>query len=79
MSTILHPLQHHSRIYTAAAALAVGVLIILMTSVFGQSGTVTTPEQTGILNHGHAHAYRVPCFAGHSQMSIELSRSACQA
>jgi hypothetical protein len=80
MSTILHPVQHHSRIYAAAAAaLAVGLLVVLMTSVFGRSGTVSTPAPVDIGGQGHGHAYRVPCFAGHPGMSIELSRSACRA
>jgi hypothetical protein len=77
MSATLHPVQHHARIYvTAAAALAVGLLIVLMTMVFGRSESVTTPPAVHFVGHGHA--YRVPCFAGHPSMSIELARSGCR-
>ena len=79
MSTILHPVQHHTRLYAAAAsALAVGLLIVLMATVFGRSGSVvTTPPPLDRVGHGHAYA--VPCFAGHPSMSIELVRSGCRA
>ena len=78
MSTILHPVQHHTRVYAAAAAaLAVGLLIVLMTLVFSRSGSdavITTPS-----GFSYGHVYRVPCFAGHPTMSIELARSGCRA
>jgi hypothetical protein len=78
MSTILHPVQHHTRLYVAAAAaLAVGLLIVLMTAVFSTSGSdsVIVPPSVGL----GGPAYRVPCFAGHPSMSIELARSGCRA
>jgi hypothetical protein len=79
MSTILHPVQHHhTRLYAAAAAaLAVGLLSVLMTAVFSRSGAdsvVTPPPPAGAFGH----VYRVPCFAGHPSMSIELVRSGCR-
>jgi|EndMetStandDraft_5_1072996.scaffolds.fasta_scaffold2470128_1 hypothetical protein len=78
MSTILHPVQQHTRIYSAAAAaLAVGLLVVLMTTVFGRSGTAMAPPTVDRVHFGHA--YRVPCFAGHPTMSIELGRSGCRA
>ena len=77
MSTILHPVQHHTRLYAAAAAaLAVGLLIVLMTMVFSRSGSDAVIITPSAFSHGHV--YRVPCFAGHPSMSIELARSGCR-
>ena len=78
MSAILHPVQHHTRLYAAAAAaLAVGLLIVLMTLVFNSSGSdavISPPPPDGAFGH----AYRVPCFAGHPGNPIELARSGCR-
>jgi hypothetical protein len=79
MSTILHPVQNRTWwLAAAAAALATGLLIVLMTTVLGRTGSVdTTPPP--IQQFAPGHAYAVPCFAGHSSMSIELVRSGCRA
>ena len=77
MSAILHPVQNQSWWYaTAAAALAVGLLIVLMNTVFSGSGTdVVTPAPLG----GHAHVYAPPCHMGRPGGSIEMTRPGCPA
>ena len=79
MSTILHPVQNHAWWYVAAAALATGLLVVLMTAVFSGSGSnVITPPPVSFVGHGHAYAPL--CFAGHpGGGSIELARSGCRA
>jgi hypothetical protein len=79
MSAILHPVQNHAWWYAAAAALATGLLVVLMTVVFSGSGlTDTVPSNADVVGYGHAYA--PPCFAGHpGGGSIELARSRCRA
>jgi hypothetical protein len=82
MSTILHPVQNHTWWYAAAGvAVIVGLLAVLMTTVF--AGSSTSPQSPGgIYQHGtvtHAgRAYAPPCFAGRPGGSIELLRSGCR-
>jgi hypothetical protein len=82
MSSIRHTVHDHTWIYVAAAtALVVGLLVVLMTTVFAGSDTVTaaggdTPVQGAY--HHFGRVYAPPCFAGHPTMSIELARSGCR-
>jgi hypothetical protein len=83
MSSIRHTVQDHTWIYAAAAtAVVAGLLVVLMTTVFAGSDTVTTakggPAVVGAYHH-FGRAYAPPCFAGHPTMSIELARSGCRA
>jgi uncharacterized membrane protein YdfJ with MMPL/SSD domain len=83
MSSIRHTVHDHAWIYAAAAtALVAGLLVVLMTTVFAGSDTVTTtqgaPSAVGAYRH-FGRAYAPPCFAGHPTMSIELARSGCRA
>ena len=81
MSTILHPVQHHVRWYAvAAAALATGLLILLMATVFGRSEPTEVPSpptEVQTLKHYDGRAYAPPCFAGHPGNPIELAHSGC--
>lgn len=80
MTTMLHPTHTHTRWYAvAAAALATGLLVVLMVTVFSRTGSdVIAPPPAQALS-GHGHAYAVPCFAGHpGGNNIELARSGCR-
>ncbi|MFZ2013154.1 MAG: hypothetical protein WAV00_04965 [Nocardioides sp.] len=82
MSSIRHTVHDHTRVYAAGAmALAVGLLIALMTSVFAGSDTaVSTPGGSDVQGTSRhvGRVYAAPCFEGHPTMSIELARSGCR-
>jgi hypothetical protein len=78
MSTILHPVQNHAWWYAAAAALATGLLVVLMTAVFSGSGpTDTVPSKVDLVGYGRVYA--PPCHMGRPGSSIELRLPGCPA
>jgi hypothetical protein len=79
MSTIRHSVQSHTWYAAAAAALAVGLVVVLMTSVFTRtSGSPPAPSvQIPVRAHGGV-PYHAPCFVGHPGQPIELARGGCR-
>jgi|tagenome__1003787_1003787.scaffolds.fasta_scaffold20543639_2 hypothetical protein len=78
MSTIRHSVQIHTWYAAAAAALAVGLLAVLMTTVFTRTSGAPAPAvPIPVQAHGGA-PYHAPCFAGHPGNPIELARSGCR-
>jgi hypothetical protein len=78
MTTIRHPVQSHAWWYAAAAAVVlVGLLAVLMASVFStsRSGTDVAPPQT--IPAATGTAYAAPCFPGHPGSSPELAQPGC--
>lgn len=77
MSTIRHSVQSHTWYAAAAAALAVGLLAVLMTSVFTRTSGSPAPS-VPIPVPAHSGAlYHAPCFAGQPGQPIELARTGC--
>ena len=79
MSTIRHSVQSHTWYAAAAAALAVGLLAVLMTTVFSRTAStpVSPPQDVPISAHGGV-PYHAPCFSGRPGASIELARTGCR-
>jgi hypothetical protein len=83
MSTIHHPVQHHTGLYVAAAAIVLaGLLAALVAAVFWPSNASDgTPaenvKQTSVRPY-HGPMFREVCFAHRPAQSIELARSGCR-
>jgi hypothetical protein len=84
MSTIHHPVQHHTGLYVAAAAIVLaGLLAALVAAVFWPSNASDgTPPATNIGQHSVHHfpgpMFKEVCSAMRPGTSIELARSGCR-
>ena len=82
MSTIPHPIHHHTRLYAAvaAAALVIGLVAVLMVTVFHTSSdSVAMQKPPPRTVRVQPAPYSAPCFASRPGSSIELVRSGCRA
>jgi hypothetical protein len=82
MSTIHHPVQHHTGLYVAAAAIVLaGLLAALVAAVFWPSNASdgTPPTNTGqnSVQPYHGPMFKEVCSAGRPGASIELARGGC--
>ena len=82
MSTLHHPDTHPHLWLYAAAAVAAGLLAVLMATVFASSsgsGPITpTGTGGGDVSSYHGPTFKEVCFAARPGSPIELVRSACQ-
>lgn len=85
MSTIHHPVQHHTGLYVAAAAIVLaGLLAALVAAVFWPSDASDgTPPAQGVVHttirHYPGTAFKEVCAAGRHGGTIELASSGCAA
>ena len=82
MSTILHPVHHHTRLYAsvAAAALAIGLVAVLVIAALQTSSdSVAMQKPPPRTVRVQPAPYSAPCFASRPGSSVELVRSGCRA
>jgi hypothetical protein len=85
MSTIRHPVQHHTWWYAAAAAIVMGgLLAVLMATVFSTSTSSgsTTPAQSvpgTSAKPYHGPMFHEVCFVHRPAQNIELPGAGCVA
>ncbi len=82
MSTIHHPVQHHTGLYVVAAAIVLaGLLAALVAAVFWPSdasdGTPPAKQSQTSVHPYRGPAFRQLCLEGRPGTSIELARSGC--
>ncbi len=81
MTTIHHPVHHHTGLYVAATAIVLaGLLAALVAAVFwpsNASDVTPPPSNTGpnTVQQYHGPMFKELCFAGRPGASIELKRA----
>jgi hypothetical protein len=80
MTTIHHPVHHHTGLYVVAGAIVLaGLLAALVAAVFWPSNAsdVTPPAITGQTRVYQGPMFKEVCSAMRHGLSIELARSGC--
>jgi hypothetical protein len=77
MSTIRHPVQTHAWWFGAAAVVLVGLLAVLMVTVFTTAGSGTDLTPPPPVQTAAGKAYAPPCFPGRPGGSVELAQPGC--